>query len=119
MRLYLDQMFRVELANILRTAGHNVLRAADTGLSRADDSEILQYAINENRVLLTLDEHFGDWTVLPLRQHTGVLRIRIHPPLTDVIAARLMPFLENYKQSDFINHLIIIAPLRERWISTL
>lgn len=41
MRLYLDQMLRVELASRLRAAGHDVLRASETGQARADDALIL------------------------------------------------------------------------------
>ena len=60
-RLYLDQMLRHEVAQALRDEGHDVLRATEVGQARADDNQILQKAISENRVLITLDEHFGDW----------------------------------------------------------
>ena len=66
-RLYLDQMLRHEVAQALRDEGHDVLRATEVGQARADDHQILQKAISENRVLVTLDEHFGDWVILPLR----------------------------------------------------
>ena len=66
-RLYLDQMLRHEVAQALRDEGHDVLRATEVGQARADDDQILQKAISENRVLVTLDEHFGDWVILPLR----------------------------------------------------
>ena len=60
LRLYLDQMFGLDVAAALRREGHDVLRAAETGLSRADDALILEKAIREERILVTLDEHFGD-----------------------------------------------------------
>ena len=65
-RLYLDQKLRHEVAQALRDEGHDVLRATEVGQARADDNQILQKAISENRVLITLDEHFGDWVILPL-----------------------------------------------------
>ena len=68
-RLYIDQMFRLEVAQVLQKEGYDVLRASETGLARADDYQILQKAISENRVLITLDEHFGDWVILPLSRH--------------------------------------------------
>ena len=67
-RLYLDQMLRHEVAQALRDEGHDVLRATEVGQARADDNQILQKAISENRVLITLDEHFGDWVILPLSE---------------------------------------------------
>ncbi len=66
-KLYLDQMLRHEVAQALRDEGHDVLRATEVGQARADDHQILQKAISENRVLVTLDEHFGDWVILPLK----------------------------------------------------
>ena len=59
-RLYLDQMFHLDVAKALLRAGYDVLRAAETGHARADDQQILDKAIAENRILVTLDEHFGD-----------------------------------------------------------
>jgi predicted nuclease of predicted toxin-antitoxin system len=68
-RLYLDQMFGRSVAVALRGAGHDVIRAEEYGQTRADDQEILQKAIADNRILVTLDEHFGDWVVLRKRKH--------------------------------------------------
>ncbi len=59
-KLYLDQMFRIEVAQALRAEGHDVVRASEVGQERSDDREILQKSIAENRTLVTLDEHFGD-----------------------------------------------------------
>jgi predicted nuclease of predicted toxin-antitoxin system len=78
-KFYLDQMFSVEVAQTLSKEGYDVVRASDTGLARADDREILQKAISENRILITLDEHFGDWVILPLSRHPGVIRLKVHP----------------------------------------
>ena len=36
-KLYLDQMFRVEVAEALRNEGYDVVRASETGHARADD----------------------------------------------------------------------------------
>ena len=60
LNLYLDQMLRLDVAQALRNEGHEVMRASEIGQARADDYEILQKAISENRILVTLDEHFGD-----------------------------------------------------------
>lgn len=118
MRLYLDQMFRVELADILRNDGHDVERAGEVNQSRADDEEIMARVIKEGRTLITLDEHFGDWAVLPLDKHPGVIRLKIYPPLTEKLAERLLPFLRCHEQLEFANRLIIIDSHRKRWIIT-
>jgi predicted nuclease of predicted toxin-antitoxin system len=78
-RLYLDQMFGLEIARALRGQGHDVLRASETGQARADDRQILEKAVSEDRILITLDGHFGDWVVLPLSRHSGVIRLKVEP----------------------------------------
>lgn len=117
-RLYLDEMFRVELAVLLREQGHDVVRASEIGDSRADDSLILQRAIEDQRILVTLDGHFGDWVVLPLSAHFGVIRVKAHPTFTENIAALLIPFLQRHSQPDFLNKLVILSASRVRWIDT-
>ena len=118
MRLYLDQMLRVELAGLLRNAGHDAVRAEETGQARADDALILQRAVQEERTLVTIDRHFGDWVVLPLSEHYGVIRVEAHPTSTANIAKLLFPLLSNHSEADFRNKLVIVSPRSVRWIQT-
>ena len=59
--------------------GRDVVRVFELGLATADDDQILATAISQDRVLVTLDEHFGDWAVLPLEAHPGVVNIESEP----------------------------------------
>ncbi len=76
-------MFRVEVADALRALGHDVIRATEVGMARADDREILERASADTRILVTLDQHFGNWAVLPLSLHAGVIRLKVHPASVD------------------------------------
>lgn len=118
MRLYLDQMLRADLAMLLRNAGHDVIRASETGQARADDSLILDRAVREQRLLVTLDGHFGDWAVLPLSEHFGVIRVKVHPTSTENVAKVLLPVLAQHPAPSFINKLVIASASRIRWIQT-
>jgi len=117
-RLYLDQMFRLEVAQVLQKEGYDVLRASDTGFARADDYQILQKAVSENRTLITLDEHFGDWVILPLSNHPGVIRLKVHPTTSENVIKLLLPFLRLHSQAQFKNHLLILSEKRVKWIQT-
>ena len=86
-------MFRLDLAELLRSQGHEVLCTFEMGQETADDSAVLGLAIREDRILVTMDEHFGDWATLPLDKHPGVIRVKIHPTTTTNIAGLLSPFL--------------------------
>jgi predicted nuclease of predicted toxin-antitoxin system len=118
MRLFLDQMFRVEVADWLRAQGHEVARASERGMRRADDEDILHRAVAEQRTLITLDQHFGDWVILPLSESHGVIRVKARPATTEKIIQILQPFLAAHPQEDFRNHLIIVSASRARWIRT-
>jgi predicted nuclease of predicted toxin-antitoxin system len=118
MKLYLDQMFREEFAENLRAEEHDVLRASELGQASADDAEILFKVIEIHRVLITLDEHFGNWAVLPLKKHPGVIRLKIHPATTIEAAKLLVPFLAKHDPDELQNHLIILSRSTERWINT-
>lgn len=117
-RLYLDQMLRHEVAQALRDEGHDVLRATEVGQARADDDQILQKAISENRVLVTLDEHFGDWVILPLSEHPGVIRLKINPTTSKNTINLLLPFLRLHSSDQFKNYLVILSPKRSKWVYT-
>lgn len=117
-KLYLDQMFGKEVAAALRSAGFDVIRAAEVGQSRADDEQILERAIREKRVLITLDEHFGDWVVLPLARHPGVVRVKVRPATTQNTLSILLPFLNTHTASQMEDQLVILSRKRSKWIRT-
>ncbi len=118
LRLYIDQMLRLDVAQALRNEGHDVIRASEVGQARADDAEILERAISEDRILVTLDEDFGDWVVLPLSKHPGVIRLKIDPTTSKNAIDLLIPFLRLHSSGQFRNHLIIVSPKRAKWIFT-
>ncbi|MFZ0929848.1 MAG: DUF5615 family PIN-like protein [Syntrophobacteraceae bacterium] len=117
-RLYLDQMFGVQVAGALRTSGFDVMRASEVGQARADDSEILRKAVDEKRILITLDGHFGDWVVLPLGRHTGVIRLKVNPTTTRNVLDLLLPLLQSHPAKEFEDRLVIISAKRIKWIRT-
>lgn len=118
LRLYLDQMLRVDVAETLLGEGYDVLRAYETGQARADDKEILEKAIRENRILITLDEHFGDWVILPLSKHPGVIRLKVDPTTSKNIIELLLQFLRLHRFDQFKNRLVILSPKRVKWVYT-
>lgn len=118
LKLYLDQMLRLDVAQALRGEGHDVVRASEVGQERADDQQILKKSIDENRVLVTLDEHFGDWVILPLSKHPGVIRLKTNPTTSKNAINLLTPFLRLHSSAQFRNHLVILSAKRTKWVFT-
>jgi predicted nuclease of predicted toxin-antitoxin system len=117
-RLLFDQMIDADAVGEVRLMGFDVVHVADFGMSRANDDQVLGLAIQGNRILVTLDEHFGDWTFLKLERHPGVIRVKAHPTSTKSVLSVLVPFLRSHGERDFCNHLVVIGKARVRWIQT-
>ena len=118
MRLLLDQMLDEDVATALRADAYDVLRVSAFRMQEADDAEILRKTIGLDRILVTLDEHFGDWTILPLSHHPGVVRLKVSPTSTAVILEVLAPFLAKHVDTTFTDHLVIVKRHHVRWIKT-
>lgn len=115
----LDQMFDRIVRDRLLDLGYDVLAVSEIGMATADDAEIMQWATTNNRVIITLDDHFGDWSVLPLARHCGVIRLKINPTTTANTLDLLLPFLKHHAGSTFTNSLVIVRPTGIRWITTV
>jgi predicted nuclease of predicted toxin-antitoxin system len=63
------------LARALREDGHNVVDLLDGGGLGVADEEILDRALAEGRVLITVDKDFGALIFLERRSHAGVIRL--------------------------------------------
>jgi predicted nuclease of predicted toxin-antitoxin system len=59
----------------------------ESGLAGADDSEVRRAAIESGRVLITIDGDFANLLRFPSQATPGVIRLRLHPPTEEAIAA--------------------------------
>ncbi|GAK61264.1 hypothetical protein U27_01164 [Candidatus Vecturithrix granuli] len=107
-------MFKRDIAQALREDSHDVIRASEIGQDWADDQEILQKAIAENRILVTLDKHFGDWAILPFHEHSGVIRLKVNPTTSQHVISLLLPFLRMYHPEQLRNCLLAVGETFEQ-----
>jgi predicted nuclease of predicted toxin-antitoxin system len=86
-RLLLDSCIWTPTVGALRGAGHDV-DAVGEWPADPGDAAILARAFSENRILVTLDNDFGELTIRQGLPHAGMIRLR-HIGVRDEAAACL------------------------------
>ena len=72
-RLYADEQFPKPVVENLRALGHNILTVQEAGKTGLPDEDVLNFAIRENRAVLTLNrrDFFQLHNLNP--DHTGII----------------------------------------------
>jgi predicted nuclease of predicted toxin-antitoxin system len=109
MRFLVDVCAGHKLAIWLRSQGHDVLEVRDQDC-KMDDEDILSWATQQQRVLVTMDKDFSELTVLRGKPHAGIVRLE-NLPCKDRIQ-RLAAILEVHAE-DLIHNAVIIQKGRK------
>jgi len=75
MRFLVDESSDRLLANLVKEAGHDVVFIGDV-MPTVSDEEVLLFAEQENRVLISDDKDFGELIFRLKRPTTGVILLR-------------------------------------------
>ncbi|MBX3049983.1 MAG: DUF5615 family PIN-like protein [Caldilineaceae bacterium] len=101
-------------SEFLGSLGHDVVTAADKGMSQAVDREILQFAADHNRILITRDKDFGSLVFSRMFPHRGVILLRVTPQTLSDIHTELKRFLSLQAEEDIQRSFVVIEKDRHR-----
>ncbi len=95
----------------LAQLGHDVKDIYDYGLGGSEDEEIIKKAIEENRVIVTLDVDFSNIYYFAEKMEFGVIVVKIHPPTIENVNNLVANFLRSklVKDADMQKSLIILG----------
>jgi len=114
MRLFIDQdVYRITV-EFLKEQGHDVVCAKEVGLSRASDAELLTWATQNKRILVTRDKGFGALVFVSGINNEGVILLRVDPGTTELVHRELTLFFKKHSDLDFHNCFCVIEPYRHR-----
>ncbi|WP_084696232.1 DUF5615 family PIN-like protein [Salisaeta longa] len=94
---------------VLNDAGHDVVTASDIGMAQAKDTELLEHAIRESRVLVTRDRDFGRLVFADDRA-AGILYLRIRPSTEDAVHNELLHVLDQHSEAEILRSFIVVEP---------
>ena len=98
MKLLLDENLSPLHSVELRTEGFDAVAVAECGLSGATDEQVLRFAVDNGRAIMTLDADFANVMRFPPERTCGVVRLKVHPATEDKIRQiirRGLLFLQN------------------------
>lgn len=74
-KLYVNENFPLPTVKLLRDLGHDVLTSADAGNAnqRIPDEDVLQFAISQNRILVTLNRRDFIQIHKTIPIHSGII----------------------------------------------
>lgn len=77
MKFFLDTNVPYSALEVFKELKLFCVHARDAGLSRADDIKIMEYAINNDNVLVTKDLEFANAKIFPPESHHGIIVVRV------------------------------------------
>lgn len=109
MRFLTDENIFPQTITFLRKSGHDVKDIQESGLHQITDDKIIETASQEERTIITFDKHFGDILRYPPDSLSGIILIRIHPPLLKDIFDALNNLFKNYHAATFKGRLVVLS----------
>ena len=104
-----DENIFPQVLKFLRKSGHDVKDIQESGLHQITDDKIIEIATEEERTIITFDKHFGDILRYPPQSLSGIILIRIHPPLLEDIFNALNNLFKNYPADSFKGRLVVLS----------
>ncbi len=102
MRVELDKGLPVSLAERLAKHGIDADTVCAEGLAGRSDPEVLAAAVDENRMVFTLDRGFGNIRAYPPGSHSGIVVFRLGDQSARAAIAAAEDLATNHDLNDLI-----------------
>jgi predicted nuclease of predicted toxin-antitoxin system len=113
-RFLLDENLSPLHSRTVRDLGHDAVSVVEIGLSGANDEDVRVVAIEQQRVLLTLDADFANVLRYPPAETLGVVRLRIHPAIEEAIDPMLRRAIPRITEISMSGKLVVVDERRIR-----
>jgi len=114
MKFLTDENVSLSVVRMLRSLGHDVKDIKEADLAGVEDEEIITLGLREGRVIITHDKDFGNLLTFPLREHSGVILLRLHHPTPENACAALNRVLASVPEGKLLGALTVVDEVRIR-----
>jgi predicted nuclease of predicted toxin-antitoxin system len=111
-KFFVDRCAGRRLAAWLRGQGHDVRDARESS-SDPGDAGLLQLAVEEGRILVTIDTDFGALVYLAGAAHAGTIRLPDAPAATRI--ALMEQILARHGEADLASAIVTVTGSRIRF----
>jgi predicted nuclease of predicted toxin-antitoxin system len=108
LKIKLDENIPGAAALTLRLRGHDVDTVLDESLGGRDDPTIHRAAIDEGRLLITLDRGFGDVRSYPPGAHPGIIVMRPDDQRVPTVIAMVETLVDHHDIADFAGCITVV-----------
>jgi len=106
LKFLVDECTGTKVAEWLTAQLHDVFSVYDEARG-VSDYEILDLAVNENRILITIDKDFGEMVFREQREHHGVILLRLEDQRFQNKIEILTQLLDNYSDQLAENFVVV------------
>ena len=107
MKLLADENISSRTVAFLRDLGFDTVHVREIGLRGKPDQEVMDYAVKEGRLLLTIDSDFADIRKYSPGTHGGIIRMRLKVYSSNAVNACLELLLKALVEKDVKGNLVI------------
>lgn len=104
----------MEIAELLRDAGHDALTVDEQALTGSPDVDLAQICKSEERILITLDTDFADLRRYPPEKSPGLLVLRLGKQGKRHVLSVFRRILQVLSEESIKGHLWIVDETRIR-----
>ena len=108
-KFIVDECTGIAVVHFLREQGYDAVGVIEV-MPQADDFDILQYAVAEQRIVISNDKDFGDMVYRDKRRHLGILLLRLADDRAQTKIRVVAAVLAQYVQ--YLEHRFVVATER-------
>lgn len=114
MRFLSDQDVYKITIDMLKEMGHDVITAKELGMQRASDEDLLKFAREDDRLLITRDKDFGALLFLKEEISAGVILLRGTPKTIGKLHHQLQKLVMDQSEDELKRAFSVVEPDRYR-----